>query len=434
MPRSPTRAPPSSTSSRSAATRCPRPPGLAVVDIWRRERLTERAAALDARLRRGARAAARVRVRRRHPDDRAHGRHRVRRRPRDEGAIPPSRKVAALVREAGLRNGIVTYPGTGMATGTAGDIISLYPPLTFTDEHLDEMARGLRAAFAEVATDSRHDATGGARIHPGEVILVMDHSVITLREGGRPDGAETAHLSMYDVKYSIEVGGGHVVLLRVPSAGIDGFCRHDRARRADAGAPARDRHDRPGARAPADRPAGRRARAVRRRRFGYRFSADGLEVHARWDDCEPPFYAEGLSPRSHRARTSGRSSSRRDARRWSSTVSTPVARPGTRTLEAAPAAAPCRPRTRRSARHACDRIRTASRARRPEPSPSSGYRARGPKHGHPRRGSRLGRSGRARRSARRRAASTVEHARSDTMTADAPNRSASAPEAAAPSG
>ena len=57
------------------------------------------------------------------------------------------------MREAGLRNGIVTYPGTGMATGTAGDIISLYPPLTFTDEHIDDMATRLRAAFAEVATE-----------------------------------------------------------------------------------------------------------------------------------------------------------------------------------------------------------------------------------------------------------------------------------------
>ena len=37
--------------------------------------------------------------------------------------FPASTKVAAMVREAGLRNGIVTYPGTGMAGGTAGDII-----------------------------------------------------------------------------------------------------------------------------------------------------------------------------------------------------------------------------------------------------------------------------------------------------------------------
>lgn len=30
--------------------------------------------------------------------------------------------------------------------------------------------------------------------------------------------------------------------------------------------------------------------------FGYRLRAAGLEVHARWDDCEPPFFAEGPAP------------------------------------------------------------------------------------------------------------------------------------------
>ena len=127
--------------------------GIAVVDIWRRERLTERAASLAP-----AFAAALEPLREfefvgdvrtiglmagiEFVADRA-----------TKAPFPPSRKVAVLIREAGLRNGIVTYPGTGMATGTAGDIISLYPPLTFTGEHLDEMARGLRAAFAEVAQD-----------------------------------------------------------------------------------------------------------------------------------------------------------------------------------------------------------------------------------------------------------------------------------------
>ena len=65
-------------------------------------------------------------------DDRLHGRHRVRGRPRDPPPFPPASKVAVRVREAGLRHGIVTYPGTGMADGGSGDIISLYPPLTFT--------------------------------------------------------------------------------------------------------------------------------------------------------------------------------------------------------------------------------------------------------------------------------------------------------------
>ena len=137
----------------------------------------------------------------------------------------------------------------------------------------------------------------GARIHPGEVILVMDHSVITLREGGRPDGAETAHLSMYDVKYSIEVGGGHVVLLRVPSAGMDGVYADTielgermqaRLRGIGMSDPMLERP--PIALLDVDR------EPFTGGGFGYRFRAEGLEVQARWEDCEPPFYAEGPSP------------------------------------------------------------------------------------------------------------------------------------------
>ena len=64
--------------------------------------------------------------------------------------FPAGRKVAVQIREAGLRNGIVTYPGTGMAGGSAGDIISLYPPLTFTLDDIADMGERLRATFSEV--------------------------------------------------------------------------------------------------------------------------------------------------------------------------------------------------------------------------------------------------------------------------------------------
>jgi hypothetical protein len=137
----------------------------------------------------------------------------------------------------------------------------------------------------------------GARVHPGEVILVMDHSVITLREGGRPDGGETAHLSLYDIKYSVETGGGHVLLLRVPSAGVDGVYaetielgERTQARLRGIGM-TDDLLDRP----PIPLLDIRRDPFVGNG-FGYRFSAEGLVVEARWDDCEPPFYAEGPSP------------------------------------------------------------------------------------------------------------------------------------------
>jgi hypothetical protein len=65
--------------------------------------------------------------------------------------FPASKRVAVMVREASLRNGIVTYPGTGMAGGGAGDIISLYPPLTAGQPELDEMAERLLATFKDVA-------------------------------------------------------------------------------------------------------------------------------------------------------------------------------------------------------------------------------------------------------------------------------------------
>jgi adenosylmethionine-8-amino-7-oxononanoate aminotransferase len=65
----------------------------------------------------------------------------------------PALKVGARVREAGLRNGIVTYPGSGMADGKSGDIISLYPPLTFTLDDIADMGERLRSTFAEVGRE-----------------------------------------------------------------------------------------------------------------------------------------------------------------------------------------------------------------------------------------------------------------------------------------
>ena len=137
----------------------------------------------------------------------------------------------------------------------------------------------------------------GARVHPGEVILVMDHSVITLHEGGRADGAETAFLSMYDVHYSIEVGGGRAVLLRIPSAGIEGVY----ADTIELGERTQARLRGIGMTDPMlDRPPIALLEVQREPfmadGFGYWLRAEGLEVHARWDDCERPFYSEGPSP------------------------------------------------------------------------------------------------------------------------------------------
>lgn len=64
--------------------------------------------------------------------------------------FPGDLHVAAVVRDTCLRHGLVTYPGSGMADGVRGDIISLYPPLTFTREHIDDMSVRLHAAFADI--------------------------------------------------------------------------------------------------------------------------------------------------------------------------------------------------------------------------------------------------------------------------------------------
>lgn len=124
--------------------------GIAVMDIYRREKLAERAAELApafaanlAGLREfgfvgdvrtiGFMAAIEFVADR---DTRA--------------AFAPTAKVAVKVREAGLKRGIVTYPGTGMADGKSGDIISLYPPLTFTLDNIADMGERLRATFSDV--------------------------------------------------------------------------------------------------------------------------------------------------------------------------------------------------------------------------------------------------------------------------------------------
>ena len=129
-----------------------------VLAIWERERLTDNAAALEPVLRT---ALDRLRE---HPfvgDVRVSGlmagiefvADRETREP-----FPPAARIGARIREAGLRNGVVTYPGSGMADGSRGDIISLYPPLTFTPDNVAELAERLEAAFTEVERELATEA------------------------------------------------------------------------------------------------------------------------------------------------------------------------------------------------------------------------------------------------------------------------------------
>lgn len=133
-----------------------------------------------------------------------------------------------------------------------------------------------------------------ARIHPGAPILEMDHSVITLHEGGRADGDETAMLSLYDIGFSAALGAGRVALLRVPSAGVDAVFTD----RLDLGRKMQARLRGMGMTMPmlSRDPVvviGLWRDPWVEDWFGYRFRAPGIEMVARWEDLDPPFYAEG---------------------------------------------------------------------------------------------------------------------------------------------
>jgi adenosylmethionine-8-amino-7-oxononanoate aminotransferase len=64
--------------------------------------------------------------------------------------FPAEAQVAKLVARIALQNGLVTYPGTGMADGVRGDVISLFPPLIFTAGHVDELVDKLDATLTQV--------------------------------------------------------------------------------------------------------------------------------------------------------------------------------------------------------------------------------------------------------------------------------------------
>ena len=49
----------------------------------------------------------------------------------------------------------MTYPGSGMADGARGDIISLYPPLIVTEADIAEIAERVEAALTEVERNLR---------------------------------------------------------------------------------------------------------------------------------------------------------------------------------------------------------------------------------------------------------------------------------------
>jgi adenosylmethionine-8-amino-7-oxononanoate aminotransferase len=54
--------------------------------------------------------------------------------------FPRARRAAETVADAALQAGLVLYPGTGCADGTAGDLLLVAPPFVVSEGELAEMA------------------------------------------------------------------------------------------------------------------------------------------------------------------------------------------------------------------------------------------------------------------------------------------------------
>jgi adenosylmethionine-8-amino-7-oxononanoate aminotransferase len=63
---------------------------------------------------------------------------------------PIEKSVAKVVGKIALKNGLVTYPGAGVVDGVRGDILSLFPPLIFSRQNVDELIDKLDKTLAEV--------------------------------------------------------------------------------------------------------------------------------------------------------------------------------------------------------------------------------------------------------------------------------------------
>jgi adenosylmethionine-8-amino-7-oxononanoate aminotransferase len=64
--------------------------------------------------------------------------------------FPPELKVSALLEQAALRRGLVTYPCTGTVGGGPGDMVLMAPPLTITEREMKELLDILDLAVGDV--------------------------------------------------------------------------------------------------------------------------------------------------------------------------------------------------------------------------------------------------------------------------------------------
>ena len=129
-----------------------------------------------------------------------------------------------------------------------------------------------------------------ARVHPGSVIHVWDHFVITLRGD---DGRETGFLSWYAIAWSAELGAGNVALFEAPGEAIamtlcddEGLGRRMQSRLRAMG------YERPSIRASPVLAAFTR-RPFNAGAFGVRILAPGHEIDAAWTGVATPFWVDG---------------------------------------------------------------------------------------------------------------------------------------------
>lgn len=69
---------------------------------------------------------------------------------RTKEPFPVEKSVAKLAGKIALKNGLVTYPASGVVDGARGDTLSLFPPLIFSRQNVDELINKLDKTLADV--------------------------------------------------------------------------------------------------------------------------------------------------------------------------------------------------------------------------------------------------------------------------------------------
>jgi len=133
-----------------------------------------------------------------------------------------------------------------------------------------------------------------ANIHPGAMIHVWDHLVITLRDEATL--TETAFLSLYAITFSATLGPGHVAVVELPAApggGLSAILTDDLGLGSRQQARLRAMGDpRPALGTPPIEARFERG-AYGPGGFGFLVSTGDHTVEARWESLDAPFWVDG---------------------------------------------------------------------------------------------------------------------------------------------